>query len=159
MKAGLLIVRDKYVSYVVYEPPKLPFERASFDLVTLTSVLEHVPVEQIPILFAEIMRVLMPGGIASHHVAHKDHWSDTDSSLHPMNYLQYSKEKWKRYNPPVMFQNRVLHNQFAALLEKSKFHFEAETKVCQKAPQKIHDDFKALPPSDLQTTHTWFTCW
>lgn len=105
-------------------------------MVTSTSVLEHVPVEQIPILFAEIKRVLKPGGIASHHVAHKDHWSDGDSSLHSMNYLQYSKEQWKRYNPPVMFQNRVLHSQFTALLKKVNFISKPKLKYAKRHPRR-----------------------
>jgi ubiquinone/menaquinone biosynthesis C-methylase UbiE len=41
---------------------KLPFEDASFDLVTCFGVLHHVPTEQLPEVAAELTRVVAPGG-------------------------------------------------------------------------------------------------
>jgi SAM-dependent methyltransferase len=155
---GLASLPDANVNYVVYPPPYLPFPDRSFDLVTSTSVLEHVPAAQLPALFSEIRRVLKPSGIASHHVAHKDHWSDADSKLHSMNYLRYSPSQWRWLNPSVLYQNRLLHSDYCNLLSSSGFSFDAKKTMCEEYSMNTADIFKDHPIEDLCTTHTWFTC-
>lgn len=51
------------VSYQVYDGATLPFEEASFDVVTTICVMHHVTPEQWPYFLREIKRVLRPGGI------------------------------------------------------------------------------------------------
>jgi SAM-dependent methyltransferase len=46
---------------IVTEP--LPFPDASFDVVTFSEVLEHLPPTTVPALLAELARVLAPGGV------------------------------------------------------------------------------------------------
>ncbi|MBA2591253.1 MAG: class I SAM-dependent methyltransferase [Gammaproteobacteria bacterium] len=50
------------VSFVIITAYRLPFEDASFDAVVSTSVLEHV--KNKPEFFAEVHRVLKPGGLS-----------------------------------------------------------------------------------------------
>lgn len=155
-RLGLSSLEAAGVSYVVYSPPRLPFPDDTFDLVTSTSVLEHVPADQLPVLLSEIRRVLKPDGIGSHHVAHKDHWSDADSSLHSMHYVRFGPSEWKRYNPPVMFQNRLMHSQYVDMIEAAGFHFDVVKTQCETPPPVVHPSFDRFPPDDLRTTHSWF---
>ena len=51
------------VDYYSYDGGTLPFEEASFDVAFAICVVHHVPVPQWPQFFAEMMRVLKPGGL------------------------------------------------------------------------------------------------
>lgn len=42
---------------------KLPFENDFFDVITMLAVFEHIEPAQLPILLAEIRRILKPGGV------------------------------------------------------------------------------------------------
>jgi len=41
---------------------RFDYSDASFDLVTILAVLEHIPLDQVDVLFREFSRVLVPGG-------------------------------------------------------------------------------------------------
>jgi SAM-dependent methyltransferase len=59
----------------------LPFRRASVDRLFLLDVAEHVPEDDR--VFAEVRRVLAPGGLAVVHVpAHPRLWSPHDAAMH-----------------------------------------------------------------------------
>ena len=145
------------VEYVVYVPPRLPFPDGAFDLVTSTSVLEHVPTNQLPTLLTEIRRVLKPTGITSHHIAHKDHWSDVDPAIHAMNYVRYDASEWKRYNPPIMFQNRVMHSQYCEMFDRAGFDYVVDIERSETPPSLVDASFAHFSTDDLSTTHSWFT--
>ncbi len=53
--ANLEIRNERFVD-------RLQFETASLDCVTMLAVLEHIPLDEIDVLIAEIRRVLKPGG-------------------------------------------------------------------------------------------------
>ena len=143
------------LEYIVYSPPQLPFDNESFDLITSTSVLEHVPRRQISDLANEIHRLLKRDGISTHHIAHKDHWSDTDTSLHPMNYLRYGERVWKIFNPPLLHQNRLLSSDFKKIFEDAGFNVVRELKRCPPPNFKISEIFSRNPAEDYAVTHTW----
>jgi SAM-dependent methyltransferase len=52
------------IRYAAYEAPELPYGDASFDFALTVCVVHHVPPEQWPLFFAEMRRVLRPGGLA-----------------------------------------------------------------------------------------------
>ncbi|HRX82910.1 MAG TPA: methyltransferase domain-containing protein, partial [Pirellulaceae bacterium] len=53
---------DERVQLKVAETPPLPYEKHSFDVVTMSFTLELFPLDVIPVLLAEVRRVLKPGG-------------------------------------------------------------------------------------------------
>jgi ubiquinone/menaquinone biosynthesis C-methylase UbiE len=57
-RIGLASFEASGLRYVVYKPPVMPFDNEAFDLITSTSVLEHIPKDQIIILANEIYRML-----------------------------------------------------------------------------------------------------
>jgi SAM-dependent methyltransferase len=80
-----------------------------FDLVHSTSVLEHVPVDQLTPLLAEGKRLLAPGGVLSALVDYSDHYSHGDRRLDPQNFLRYGERTWRLLNPPSHYQSRLRH--------------------------------------------------
>ncbi|MCC6557695.1 MAG: class I SAM-dependent methyltransferase [Polyangiaceae bacterium] len=54
---------DRIRALLVPDTTQLPFEGASFDLVSCNSVLEYVPPEILPAVLHELDRVLVPGGV------------------------------------------------------------------------------------------------
>lgn len=156
-RIGLISLDESGLEYVVYQPPILPFENSYFDMITSTSVLEHVPKSQLPVLANEIFRLLKKGGVSTHHIAHKDHWSDSDVAIPPMNYLKYSEKEWKKYNPPLLYQNRLLSTDFVSIFGNAGFNtMRMLTKVAEP-DFEIAECFKSHGIEDLCTTHTWLT--
>ena len=60
--------RNGYDETVRAELHALPFENASFDYVASLDVIGHIPEEQKDAVFAEIKRVLRPGGVTMHGI-------------------------------------------------------------------------------------------
>jgi SAM-dependent methyltransferase len=56
-------IRDERVDFRIASALDLPFEDAAFDTVVCWEVLEHLPRESEPQAFAEVARVLRPGGV------------------------------------------------------------------------------------------------
>ncbi len=154
-RIGLPSFVESGLEYVVYEPPIMPFNNESFDLITSTSVLEHVPKFQVPVLAKEIYRLLKKDGVSSHHIAHKDHWSDADKKIPPMNYLRYGEKAWRKYNPPLLHQNRLLSSDFTSIFHSVGFNVQTILTKVALPDFEISDYFKNYGLEDLSTTHTW----
>lgn len=150
-------LRESGLKYIVYNPPKLPFDNESFDLITSTSVLEHVPRGQIIVLAKEIHRLLKSNGISTHHIAHKDHWSDSDPTIHPLNYLKYSEREWRIFNPPLLHQNRLLSSDYCRIFSDNGFEVERDLTKTPPPDFRISESFSQNPEEDFAITHTWLT--
>jgi SAM-dependent methyltransferase len=61
----------------------------SVDFIWSHSVLEHIPLNELPILMREMRRVLKPGGRMSHNVDFQDHLG------HALNNLRFSEAFWE----------------------------------------------------------------
>lgn len=91
----------------------------SVDLVTSTNTLEHIPPADIAAILTEIRRILAPGGLLSFQVDYQDHWSYFDHSINVYHFLRYSTPEWKRYNPPLNYQNRLRHADYMSLYKQA----------------------------------------
>ena len=156
-RIGISSFEESGLKYVIYSPPIILFDDHSFDLITSTSVLEHVPKTQIGILAKEIYRLLKYDGVSTHHIAHKDHWSDSDPKILSMNYLRHSEAEWKKYNPPLLYQNRLLSSYFTKIFADAGF--QVGSSLTKKSPPDFApaDCFHGYEADDLSATHTWLT--
>jgi SAM-dependent methyltransferase len=93
----------------------------SVDLVYSNSVLEHIPREVISLLMKESYQVLKPGGLALHNVGCNDHYAFFDKSISFVNFLQYSEQKWRLWNNPIQYQNRLRAPEFVDLTIQAGF--------------------------------------
>ena len=80
---------------------------ASFDVVTTSDTLEHIPAHDLAPILRESARILRPGGFMSHLVDMMDHYRYIDPSITVYNYLKYSDRVWRLLNSPIEPQNRL----------------------------------------------------
>lgn len=94
---------------------------SSIDFIVSNATMEHIPQNTIKDILKECYRILKPGGIMSNAIDYRDHWSFFDSSLSCYNYLQYSEKDWKKYNPGIMYQNRMRHRDYLEIIGETDF--------------------------------------
>jgi SAM-dependent methyltransferase len=94
----------------------------SVDLVYSNTVLEHVPLPELRRLFAESYRILRPGGHITHLIDISDHFSHSDPSITPINFLQFSEAAFSKFNTRFLFQNRLRPSAWHQLI--SAYGFE-----------------------------------
>src|SRR5690606_7554709 len=128
----------------------------SFDLVTSTSVLEHIPPADLPAVLAECRRLLRRDGVCSFQVDYKDHWCYFDRSISHHNFMRYTEREWRRYNPPLHYQNRLRHSDYVRLFEEAGFTVEADPQVEDLPDFPLAPEFRRYDEPDLRTTRAWF---
>lgn len=94
----------------------------SVDLIWSHSVLEHIPLRQLPELLSEMHRVLKPTGWISHNIDFQDHLE------HGLNSLRFSEEAWES---PLMrnagfYTNRVRALNFHRMIHEAGFEIVNE---------------------------------
>ncbi|MCB1521836.1 MAG: class I SAM-dependent methyltransferase [Hyphomicrobiaceae bacterium] len=130
----------------------------SVNVVLSTNTMEHVPFDQLEPILVEARRILAPGGIVSSRVDYADHYSYVDRSIGPYNYMRFSDEEWKRFNPSNHFQNRRRHCEYVALFKKAGFEIVADERLIEypdaRVPDasELADRFKGFSNEDLRTT-------
>ncbi len=94
---------------------------ASFELVTSTWTLEHIPPGEIVRILREMRRLLTPDGVVSCLVDLKDHFSYFEPSLSPYNFLRFSDRAFSMVNPSLQWQSRLRAPEYRALAEAAGF--------------------------------------
>lgn len=89
----------------------------SFDVVSSTFVLEHVPPDDIEAILRESRRLLRPGGLVSCAIDMQDHYADFDPSVSVYNYLRFSERRWRLINSSLHFQNRLRLSDYLSRFE------------------------------------------
>jgi 2-polyprenyl-3-methyl-5-hydroxy-6-metoxy-1,4-benzoquinol methylase len=83
----------KNLSFAAGSVEKIPFERASFDVVVSFETLEHIAAHDT--MLAEIKRVLKPGGILLISTPDKKSYSDKPGYSNPFHKRELSEEEFK----------------------------------------------------------------
>jgi SAM-dependent methyltransferase len=135
------------------------FEANTFDFMSSTSTMEHIPPKDIQKILIECERILKPGGILSMLTDYKDHWSYFDSSIGIYNFLKYSSAEWKRYNPNLHYQNRLRHSDYISIIQETDFEIVKETFYNATEAQSasfnqvvVSKEFSSYTPLDLRIT-------
>jgi len=115
------------------------FDNDTFDFISSTSTLEHIPKEDIPLILNECFRILKNGGIFSMIIDYQDHWSYFDYNISVYNFLQFSSKQWARYNPSLNYQNRLRHPDYLHLIENTDFKIVTDIPI-----QPSAEDFEIL---------------
>jgi SAM-dependent methyltransferase len=102
------------------------YKNNSFDFISSTATLQHIPPNEISLILKECYRILNKGGIFSITMDYQDNWSYFDKSISIYNFLKYSSKQWKKYNPSLHFQNRMRHSDYMKLISHTDFEVVKE---------------------------------
>ncbi|HUU22184.1 MAG TPA: class I SAM-dependent methyltransferase [Phycisphaerae bacterium] len=95
---------------------RLELPGASVDFHVSLFVFEHVPPDAVAGILAEGARVLRPGGAMVHHIDYSDHFSHSDTSISPINFLQFSDAQWAQYaGNRYMYMNRLRQDDYVEM--------------------------------------------
>jgi SAM-dependent methyltransferase len=103
---------------------------ASFDFISSTATLEHIPEVDVSRILTECRRILRPGGLISCRVDMVDHFSYFDPGISAYNFLKFSDPVWRLVNSPLNFTNRLRHSDYLRIIRAAGFEVlsdEAET--------------------------------
>ena len=83
--------------------------------------MEHIPQNDIVPILKECHRLLRKGGIISLTIDYLDHWSYFDQNVSAYNFLKYSEQEWRKYNPALHYQNRLRHKDYFTAISQTDF--------------------------------------
>lgn len=84
------------------------------------AVFEHIPPAVLTGILNEGNRILHPEGLFFNRIDYTDHFSYSDKTISPINFLQYSDAEWEKYaGNRFMYMNRLRHDDFIALFESA----------------------------------------
>jgi hypothetical protein len=130
----------------------------SADFIATTNTLEHVPFASLADIMRECRRVCKLEGLVCMQIDYSDHYSHGDPRITPYNFLQFSEEKWRFYNPPGHYQNRRRHSDYRQLFIDTGYAIVDETSTYPKdwkrmlASVAVHPNFSAHSKEDLGVT-------
>lgn len=108
----------------------------SVDYMYSMSCLEHVPVEQIPGILDELVRIASADALIGFGIGYYDHYATADRSISRCNFYRYSDRQWRFWNPPRHHQNRLRHGDFEKMF---RGRFEVLESIRKLADESVLD--------------------
>ena len=139
-------MKGEYLTQGVRSLTHLP---PSVDFFFSNAVFEHVAKRDLPLIAAELFRVLNRNGICVHRVDLKDHLGGG------LNNLRFSDATWegKLFRSSGFYTNRIRFDEMLALFERAGFECHLPQVIrWEKLPTprvKLHASFRHLPDEDL----------
>jgi SAM-dependent methyltransferase len=93
----------------------------TFDFISNTSTIEHIPKSDLYDVLKDCRRLLKPGGIMSCHIDLRDHYSYFDGRISHYNFLTFSGPAWRLVNSSLHFQNRLRSGDYEEIVRKVGF--------------------------------------
>lgn len=98
-------------------------DSASIDYHVSCNVLEHIPAGVLTGILNEANRIVRPDGLVLHRVDHTDHFSHSDPSISPINFLQYGDRNWDRLaQNRYAYVNRLREDDYVKLFDSAGHH-------------------------------------
>ena len=118
-------------------------EKKNFDAIISTNVIEHISKTHFEIILEKFRKIVKNDGILSFLIDYSDHYSHTDKNISSTNFLKYSELEFKKYNTPLLFQNRLRHYDYIDIFKNKKFKILKIIKGPKGDIQKtVSDEFK-----------------
>lgn len=130
----------------------------TFDIVTSTDTLEHVPEADLVPLLAECRRLLDPGGVMTAKIDYRDHYSYGDPTVGGFAFLRYGSRAWHLWNPPSHFQSRLRHSDYVRSFEAAGFDLVMADHPDPLIEQLgvVDPEFRGYSAIDLSIPEAWF---
>lgn len=120
---------------------KIKENKLEFDACISSTTLEHIPKNELERIFKSLKEIVKKDGIISALIDYSDHYSHTDKSICNLNFLQFSSKKWMSYNTPMLFQNRLRHQDYRKLFGSMGFKIFEIKGPLGNSPKFISEEF------------------
>ena len=130
-----------------------------FDLVVSSDVGEHIPRASLPLVVGRSFRALRPGGWAYHQIVISDHLAIYDRSVHPKEYLRYSRAYYEsRILSGIQYINLVQIPEWLDLFRTAGFEVVEmnRTGMSDLSSIEVHPSWEGVPAEDLACTVVQF---
>lgn len=145
---GRFPIANGPIAYEITRGDRLPLADGSVDFVYSCSVLEHV--RDLPALYADLARVVRPGGGMGHIIDLRDHHRPE-----PFDFLRYSDGMWNRMSGrSAGYTNRLRRAEHLALLDQAGFEVISERRTIAEKPPPLSElsgRFRHMDPDELRT--------
>jgi hypothetical protein len=135
----------------------LPANRV--DLISSTATLEYIPPAVLQNILAEFKRVGSAHAVLSHYLNLADEYSYFDRSITPFNFLQFTERQWRRWNSPLIWQNRLRISDYRALFRQAGFAIVKENNTSGDPADlmriKLAPEFQHYAKEDLPVLISW----
>jgi len=117
--------------------------------------MEHIPPEDLRSILRECHRISKDRAVLAFAIDYSDHYSHTDRSITPYNFLKFSDPAWSFLNPAIHYQNRLRHSQYCDLLTSCGFHLASmephspKDGVRSVSEINVAEKFRDLTPDDM----------
>lgn len=135
----------------------LPANRV--DLITSTGTLEYIPPSVLKNMMAEFRRVGSANAVMSHYLNLADEYSYFDRSITPINFLQFTERQWRRWNSPLIWQNRLRISDYRELFRQARYDIVKEINTCGNPADlkkiQLAPEFQHYAKEDLPVLTSW----
>ena len=121
---------------------------SKFDICLSSTTLEHFAEKDLDIYLNDAKKLIKKNGLLSSIIDYSDHYSHTDKTISPLNFLQFSKKEWEKYNNSFLYQNRLRHRDYVKLFKKFNYEIVQEIKGGTTDPPKKLDNQYQLSNKD-----------
>jgi len=105
------------ISYMApYDARDTGLPAESFDFISSTDTVEHIPRPDLERIFVEMARLLRPKGLISCTIDLQDIYSYFDSSISKYNYLKFSDRVWGLANSGLHHQSRLRLSDYLEMI-------------------------------------------
>ena len=129
------------------------------DLFVSTGVLEYIPRPVLEGILAEFNRLSSADAVQSHYLNLVDQYAYFDASLSPFNFLRFPSRRWKLFNSPLTWQNRMRISDYRQLFAEAGYRITKE-RTTSGAPEdlrrvRLAPEFQNYGEADLLVTTAW----
>ena len=114
-----------------------------FDASISSTTLEHLTKNELIDSLSILKNIIKKKGIISALIDYSDHYSHTDKNINSLNYLQFNDVEWSKYNSPMLFQNRLRHQDYREIFKHMGFKIFEIKGDFGKFPNKVSEKFDA----------------
>ena len=115
--------------------------KLQFDACISSNTLEHLSEEDLKKTFLLLKKIIKKEGIISASIDYSDHYSHTDKNIDNLNFLRFTNDEWNKHNTPMLFQNRLRHQDYRKFFKLNKYKIYEIKGEVGKCPQNISKEF------------------
>ena len=116
-------------------------DKLQFDACISSTTLEHLSEEDLKKTFLLLKKIIKKEGIISAAIDYSDHYSHTDKNIDNLNFLRFTNDEWNKHNTPMLFQNRLRHQDYRKFFKLNKYKIYEIKGEVGKCPQNISKEF------------------